>query len=42
VTAAPYYYPWKVPGKKGSYNLKAKGYDAMGNNAAQAVTVTAQ
>lgn len=42
VTAAPYNYPWKVPGKKGLYNIQAKGYDAMGNSAAQAITVTAQ
>jgi len=41
-TTAPYSYPWKVPGKKGLYNIQAKGYDSMGNSAAQAVTVTAQ
>src|SRR5260370_1948307 len=42
VTAAPYSYPWKVPGKKGTYTVKAQAYDAMGNSAAQAITVTAQ
>jgi len=41
-TATPFNYPWKVPGKRGLYNIKAKGYDAMGNIAAQAITVTAQ
>ena len=41
-TATPFNYPWKVPGKRGLYNIKAKGYDAMGNSAAQAITVTAQ
>jgi hypothetical protein len=41
-TTAPYKCGWKVPGKKASYNIQAKGYDAMGNSAAQAITVTAQ
>jgi len=41
-TVAPYRCGWKVPGKKASYNIQAKGYDAMGNSAAQEITVTAQ
>jgi hypothetical protein len=41
-TLAPFSYPWKVPGKKGQYSIKAKGYDTMGNSAAQAITVTAR
>lgn len=43
VTTAPYNYPWKVPAKNNaSYKVQAKAYDALGNTAAQAVTVTAQ
>ncbi len=41
-TAQPYNYPWKVPGKKGQYNIQAKAYDSAGKTAAQAITVTAQ
>lgn len=41
-TSAPYNYSWRVPAKKGLYNIKAQGYDAMGNSAAQAISVTAQ
>jgi len=42
-TAAPYNCPWKVPGKNNaSYRIQAEAYDAMGNTAAQAITVTAQ
>jgi hypothetical protein len=43
VTSAPYNYPWKVPSKPGaSHKVQAKAYDALGNSAAQAITVTAQ
>jgi Bacterial Ig domain len=43
VTTAPYNYPWKVPAKHGAlYNVQAKAYDALGNNAAQTITVIAQ
>jgi hypothetical protein len=42
-TTAPYNYPWKVPAKHGaSYNVQAKAYDAVGNSAAQTITVSAQ
>jgi len=41
-TSAPYNYSWRVPAKKGLYNIKAQGYDSVGNSAAQAITVTAQ
>lgn len=42
-TTAPYNYPWKVPSKNNaSYKIQAKAYDALGNSAAQAITVTAQ
>jgi hypothetical protein len=42
-STAPYKYLWRVPGKQGaSYGIKAKGYDASGNSAAQSITVTAQ
>jgi len=41
-TAQPYNYPWKVPGKKGQYNIQAKAYDSAGKTASQAITVTAQ
>jgi Bacterial Ig domain len=41
-TTAPYTYPWKVPGKRGQYQIQAKAYDAAGKSAAQAITVTAQ
>lgn len=41
-SAAPFSYSWKVPGKRGQYSIKAKGYDAIGNNATQVVNVTAQ
>jgi hypothetical protein len=41
-TTQPYNYPWKVPGKKGQYNIQAKAYDSAGRTAAQAITVTAQ
>jgi len=41
-TTAPYTYPWKVPAKRGQYQVQAKAYDAAGNSAAQAITVTAQ
>jgi Big-like domain-containing protein len=42
-TTAPYNYPWKVPAKNGaSYNVQARAYDALGNNAAQTILVTAQ
>ena len=42
-TAAPYSYPWKVPGKNGaSYKIQARAYDATGKSAAQTITVTAQ
>jgi len=40
---ATYNYPWKVPAKNNAwYKVQAKAYDALGNTAAQAVTVTAQ
>jgi hypothetical protein len=42
VSTAPYSYPWRVPGKKGSHSVKAQAYDAKGNSAVQAITVTAQ
>ena len=42
VTTAPYSYPWKVPGKKGTHTVKAQAYDAKGNSASEAITVTAQ
>jgi hypothetical protein len=43
LTSAPYNYPWKVPSKPGAtHKVQAKAYDALGNSAAQAVTVTAQ
>src|SRR5207244_11720842 len=33
-TAAPYSYPWKVPGKNGaSYKIQARAYDATGKSA---------
>lgn len=42
-TTAPYNCPWKVPAKPGaSHKIQAKAYDALGNSAAQAITVTAQ
>jgi hypothetical protein len=42
-TTAPYNYPWKVPAKPGaSHKIQAKAYDALGNTAAQAISVTAQ
>jgi hypothetical protein len=41
-TTAPYTYPWRVPGKRGQYQIQAKAYDAAGKSAAQAITVTAQ
>jgi hypothetical protein len=42
-TVAPYSCPWKVPGKShASYKIQAQAYDAAGNTAAQAITVTAQ
>lgn len=41
-TTAPYAYPWKVPGKRGQYQIQAKAYDTAGKSAAQAITVTAQ
>jgi len=42
-TTAPYNYPWKVPAKPGAlHKIQAKAYDALGNTAAQAITVTAQ
>jgi len=42
-TIAPYNYPWKVPAKNNaSYKVQAKAYDALGNSAAQAITVTAK
>jgi len=41
-SAAPYGYTWKVPAKKGQYKIQAKAFDANGNSAAQAITVTAQ
>jgi len=43
VTTAPYNYPWKVPAKRGaSYSVQARAYDAIGNSAAQTITVSAQ
>jgi len=41
-SAVPFSYPWKVPGKRGQYSIKVKGYDATGNNAIQVINVTAQ
>jgi Bacterial Ig domain len=42
-TTAPYNYPWKVPAKPGaSHKVQARAYDALGNTAAQAITVIAQ
>lgn len=42
VATAPYTYPWKVPGKKGTHTVKAQAYDAKGNSASQSITVMAQ
>jgi hypothetical protein len=42
VTSVPYNYPWKVPAKRGTYNIKAQAYDAAGNTAYQAINVVAQ
>src|SRR5260370_1922737 len=41
-TTAPYNYPWKVSGKKGTHSVKAQAYDVNGNSATQAITVTPQ
>jgi hypothetical protein len=41
-TVAPYTFLWKVPAKRASYTIQAKAYDASGNVALNAITITAQ